>query len=87
MLAHIGGVPVEESLLYLAPVIFVVSSMYVAGWRERRRNHGRAAHQPPARPSPRRQATHGRRRPCESALGAASDENRGGRINKPNRPP
>jgi hypothetical protein len=36
MLAHIGGVPVEESLLYLAPVILLVAWMYYAGWRERR---------------------------------------------------
>jgi hypothetical protein len=36
MLAHIGGVPVEESLLYLAPVICVVGWMYYAGRRERR---------------------------------------------------
>jgi hypothetical protein len=37
VLAHIAGVPVEESLLYLAPVIIVVGWMYFAGWRERRR--------------------------------------------------
>jgi hypothetical protein len=36
MLAHIGGFPVEESLLYLAPVILLVAWMYYAGWRERR---------------------------------------------------
>jgi hypothetical protein len=36
VLAHIGGVPVEESLLYVAPVIAVVGWMYYAGWRERR---------------------------------------------------
>ena len=36
MLAHIAGVPVEESLLYLAPVILLVAWMYYAGWRERR---------------------------------------------------
>jgi hypothetical protein len=36
MLAHIGGVPVEESLLYLAPVLLLVAWMYYAGWRERR---------------------------------------------------
>ena len=35
-LAHIAGVPVEESLMYLAPVILVVGWMYFAGWRERR---------------------------------------------------
>lgn len=40
MLAHIGGVPVEESLLYLGPVIIVVGGTYVAGWRERRRADG-----------------------------------------------
>jgi hypothetical protein len=38
MLAHIAGVPVEESLMYLAPVILVVGWMYFAGRRERR--HG-----------------------------------------------
>jgi hypothetical protein len=38
MLAHIGGVPVEESLLYVAPVIAIVGWMYYAGWRERRRH-------------------------------------------------
>ena len=40
MLAHIAGVPVQESLLYLAPVIVLVAWMYFAGWRERRRRGG-----------------------------------------------
>ena len=36
MLAHIGGLPVEENLIYLAPVVLVVGFIYVQGWRERR---------------------------------------------------
>lgn len=52
MLAHIGGVPIEESLLYLAPVIIVVGGIYVAGWRERSRNDALPARRPPGRTEP-----------------------------------
>jgi len=52
MLAHIGGVPVEESLLYLAPMIFIVGSTYVAGWRERRRADASAASRSPGQSEP-----------------------------------
>lgn len=36
VLAHIGGVPVEENLIYLGPVILIVGFIYLQGWRERR---------------------------------------------------
>jgi hypothetical protein len=36
VLAHIAGVPVEESLIYLLPPILVVLWIYAQGWRERR---------------------------------------------------
>lgn len=52
MLAHIGGVPIEESLLYLAPVVIVVGGMYVAGWRERRRADALAARRSPGQTEP-----------------------------------
>lgn len=48
MLAHIGGVPVEESLMYLAPVIVVVGWMYYAGRRERRKHAPAEAEDGPA---------------------------------------
>lgn len=46
MLAHVGGVPVEESLLYVAPVVIVVGWLYYSGRRERRRRDPGA--EPPA---------------------------------------
>jgi hypothetical protein len=36
VLAHIGGAPVEESLVYLTPVVLVVGWIYLQRWRERR---------------------------------------------------
>jgi len=37
ILAHIAGLPVQESLAYVAPVMVVVGWIYWAGRRERRR--------------------------------------------------
>jgi len=37
ILGHIAGLPVQESLAYVAPVMFVVGWIYWAGRRERRR--------------------------------------------------
>ncbi len=36
MLAHIGGVPLEESLIYLVPPLAVVGWIWVLGRRARR---------------------------------------------------
>ena len=44
MLAHIGGLPVEENLIYLAPVVGVVGFIYLQGWRERRHPERYARH-------------------------------------------
>lgn len=44
ILGHIAGLPVQESLAYVAPVIVVVAWIYWAGRRERRRIDA----QPPA---------------------------------------
>jgi hypothetical protein len=35
-LAHLGGIPVEENLIYIAPVALVVGFIYLQSWRERR---------------------------------------------------
>jgi hypothetical protein len=35
ILAHLGGLPIEESLIYLVPPIAVVAWIYVLGRRER----------------------------------------------------
>lgn len=35
MLAHIGGLPIQESLIYLVPPVAVVVWIYVLGRRER----------------------------------------------------
>ncbi len=41
VLAHIAGLPVQESLAYVAPALVVVGWIYWAGRRERRRGeHG-----------------------------------------------
>ena len=37
ILAHIAGIPVQESLAYVAPAAVVVGWIYWAGRRERRR--------------------------------------------------
>lgn len=37
ILAHIAGIPVQESLAYVAPAALVVGWIYWAGRRERRR--------------------------------------------------
>ncbi len=37
ILGHIAGLPVQESLAYVAPVMVVVGWIYWAGRRERRR--------------------------------------------------
>jgi hypothetical protein len=37
ILGHIAGLPVQESLAYVAPVLVVVGWIYWAGRRERRR--------------------------------------------------
>jgi hypothetical protein len=45
ILGHIAGLPVQESLAYVAPVVVVVAWIYWVGRRERRRAD---AAQPPA---------------------------------------
>jgi len=41
ILGHIAGLPVQESLAYVAPVVIVVAWIYWAGRRERRRADSR----------------------------------------------
>jgi hypothetical protein len=36
VLAHLGGVPIEESLIYLVPPVAIVAWIYALGRRERR---------------------------------------------------
>jgi hypothetical protein len=42
ILGHIAGLPVQESLAYVAPVVAVIAWIYWAGRRERRRADHRA---------------------------------------------
>lgn len=49
VLGHIAGLPVQESLAYVAPVLLVVGWIYWAGHRERRRGE-QSPGGPPARP-------------------------------------
>ncbi len=44
VLAHIAGLPVQESLAYIAPAVVVVGWIYWAGRRERRRGEHAAEH-------------------------------------------
>jgi hypothetical protein len=37
ILAHIAGVPVQESMMYVLPVLFVVGWIYYSSHRDRRR--------------------------------------------------
>jgi hypothetical protein len=37
VLAHLGGVPIEESLIYLVPPGAIVAWIYALGRRERRK--------------------------------------------------
>lgn len=50
LLAHIAGVPVQESLAYVLPVVVVVAFIYWSGFRERRRNGDAEASPDPATP-------------------------------------
>ena len=36
ILAHLGGLPIQESLIYLLPPLAIVGWIYVLGRRERR---------------------------------------------------
>lgn len=46
LVAHIGGVPVEESLVYVLPIAVIVGFIYWSGFRERRRSARDGAQDP-----------------------------------------